>query len=98
MTPTPEQWEQRFDEAKRNFELYGPLGMGIAYPKLKEFISQELQLQASQLLSEVEAKKAMSFAIYGNMPAPYDETYKTGYNEAIDQVLSLLRSKWEKAE
>ena len=55
MTPTPEQWEQRFDEAKRNFELYGPLGMGIAYPKLKEFISQELQLQSSQLLSEVEA-------------------------------------------
>lgn len=94
MTPTPEQWEQRFDEAKRNFELYGPLGMGIAYPKLKEFISQELQLQASQLLSEVEAMRL------DDRPEITEWMVKTkaetkAFNEAIDQVLSLLRIKWE---
>lgn len=35
--------EERFEKEKKKWELYGPLGMGIAYPKLKQFLASEIQ-------------------------------------------------------
>lgn len=86
----------RFD-MRFNPEMLNATKQGRFLPmEMKQFLATELSAQATEILGEVENKKAVSVAIYGNMPAPHDETYKTGYNKAIDDVLALLRSKWEK--
>lgn len=51
MTPTPEQWEQRFDDMWMTEE---DGNSAVHTDKIRQFISQELKLQSSQLLSEVE--------------------------------------------
>ncbi len=94
MTPTPEQWEQRFDDMWMTEE---DGNSAVHTDKIRQFISQELKLQSSQLLSEVEAMRL------DDRPEITEWMVKTkaetkAFNEAIDQVLSLLRSKWEKGE
>lgn len=58
-----------------------------------EVDKQALASHSSSLVERVREKKLLSIAKYGNMPAPHDPTYKEGYNEALDTVLSLLEKE-----
>lgn len=44
MEPQKESWQERFDSAKGNWEVYGAMGIGINYSKLKRYFADEIML------------------------------------------------------
>lgn len=50
MNRLTEEQKKRFNSQKRNWELYGSLGMGIAYPKLEQFLADELAMERELII------------------------------------------------
>ena len=55
----PTDWEEQFEKNKREWEVYGPLGMGINYPKLKAFIKSTVIPQVTKEFAERVDKKVI---------------------------------------
>lgn len=52
-TELPKDVKERFENEKRNWELYGPLGMGINYQKIESWFAQELLKERDSLLKKI---------------------------------------------
>jgi hypothetical protein len=52
MNQLTKEQKNRFNSQKRNWEIYGSLGMGIAYHELEQFIADELALEKEQAKKE----------------------------------------------
>lgn len=75
-------------------------GCGIYDWRIEPLISEfDKELQAikaaviSEVVEKIEGNKLLSIAKYGNMPAPHDQTYKEGYNAALDHLKEQVGGK-----
>jgi hypothetical protein len=66
-------------------------GAQVGVEDFKEFIRNALVSQRKEFKEMIEASRILSIAKYGNMPAPYDPTYKEGWNSALDDLKSKLK-------
>lgn len=92
---TSTTWQERFNKEKKNWELYGPLGMGIAYSKLEKWVDDERSKVKEEERREILAliddshieKTSQNVGIYDHEI--------DSYNQALDDLTEEIEQMGE---
>lgn len=84
--------KKEFEKEKRNWELYGPLGMGIAYPKLWSWIQTAISKARGEGYTKgKEAGKEETVTRFKKkLISAYDNTHQTmGWHISSEDLKEL---------
>lgn len=82
----------KIQEILNNHGIGGKLCENTARDLLP-LLSQAEARGRESVVEMIEKSKLLGIAKYGNMPAPYDPTYKEGYNQALSDLLTKLKEE-----
>lgn len=103
LTKTQKAWDKKFEAMFVTEDTFTPGAfkqiflLEEEYDELCSYLHERdqaiRQATIKSVVEKIEGDKLLSIAKYGNMPAPYDKTYKEGYNQALDDLKEQLEGK-----
>lgn len=90
-------WKDEFDKARKKglFAVYGPLGMGIKYDRLEDFIEMLLTDFAKQVEEEVikELHLRQASTAKDVIDQDYENSYVQNFNDGMERAEDIFKEK-----